>query len=69
MTTKKLSKIDDPTIINIEVSLFCGDNLVLRDTTWLKNIEDLVELFNHLEKNDQFIHRLIHLSRSMSAIV
>ncbi len=50
-TKKKLSEIDDPTIINIEVTLFCGDSMVLRDTTWLKNIEDLVELFNHLEKN------------------
>ena len=57
---ERLSKIDDPTIINIELALFCNDKVIVKDTTWLKNIESLVELINYLNNNlDRYIFEFI----------
>ena len=39
-----LRKHADASGIYIEITIFCEDNMVVRDTTWLKNIDQFAEV-------------------------
>jgi len=46
---KSLKKHADASEIYIEITVFCKEDMVIKDTTWIKNIEQFAELIRFMD--------------------